>query len=174
LSLNLTEHDLVRRAAAGDAEALTRLVDEQAPHLFKIAYAMTGRVVDAEDLVQETLLAAIAALGSFRGGSKLRTWLVGIMIRQAALVRRKARSAPEVSREPGGFAAGVDAKMDVASALGQLSPEHREVLVLRELEGLSYDEMAAVLNIPRGTVESRLHRARQELKIELRDYQEES
>ena len=84
------DRELIRRAVAGDAEAMHRLTDAHAPHLFKIAYALTGRVVDAEDLVQETLLAAIGALNRFEGRSSIRTWLVGIMVRQAGYNRRKS------------------------------------------------------------------------------------
>jgi RNA polymerase sigma-70 factor (ECF subfamily) len=70
----------------------------------------------------------------------------------------------------GGPTAGVDASIDVDAAMQRLSPEHRQVLVLREFEQMSYDEIAEVLGVPRGTVESRLHRARSEMKEKLKAY----
>jgi RNA polymerase sigma-70 factor, ECF subfamily len=172
--LDGNEQDLIRRAKAGDSKALHELTDLHAQHLFGVAYHLTGRVPDAEDLVQETLMAAIGALRRFDGRAKFSTWLIGILIRQAALARRKKRR-PEVPAEQEVRATAsekADRRMDVAAALATLSEEHREVVVLREFEAMSYDEIAAVLGVPRGTVESRLHRARQELRTVLQDYQE--
>ena len=77
-----------------------------------------------------------------------------------------------INAEPSieGTAAGVDARIDLHAALWRLSPEHREILALREFEGMAYEEMAEVLGVPRGTVESRLHRARGELRERLKEY----
>ena len=114
----------------------------------------------------------------------MRTWLVGILARQAARcvrgrVRRRAlpldalgegsdEGRPEIQTpSPSGR---LDARMDLVDMLATLSPEHREVIVLRELEGMSYDDMAGVLGVPRGTVESRLFRARGRLRERWRDY----
>ena len=145
------EPDLIRRAARGEPDALHELTDAHARHLFNVAYALTGRVPDAEDLVQETLVVAIGSLKRFAGRSSFRTWLVGILARQAAYARRRSRRGSPRSvdgvAEPETMSgeAGADAKMDVASALAGLSDEHREVLVLRELEGMSYEEIAEAL-----------------------------
>jgi RNA polymerase sigma-70 factor (ECF subfamily) len=172
--LDGSEQDLIRRAKAGDSKALHELTDLHAPHLFRVAYRLTGRVADSEDLVQETLMAAIGSLRRFDGRSKFSTWLIGILVRQAALARRKKRR-PEIAagqEVTAGAAEKSDRKMDVAAALAELSDEHREVVVLREYEAMTYDEIAEALGVPRGTVESRLHRARQELRTVLQDYQE--
>lgn len=172
------EKELIRRAAQGEARALHQLVEEHARHLFGTACAMMGRTADAEDVVQETLLAAVRGIGKFDGRSSLRTWLVAILIRQAALWRRRRgrpmgqldELAPPPAPSPPRHTAAADAQMDVGQMLQTLSPEHREVLVLREYEGMSYEEIAASLGLPRGTVESRLHRARQQLRSRLSGY----
>ena len=78
--------------------------------------------------------------------------------------------AGSVIKGPGSEGHGLDQKMDVQTMLATLSEEHRNILVLRELQGLSYDEIAEALSIPRGTVESRLHRARQQLKQKFSGY----
>jgi RNA polymerase sigma-70 factor (ECF subfamily) len=126
-------------------------------------------------LVQETLIAAIDEGRSFRGASSVRTWLVRILVNRAAMARRsKSRrhrhtEASAVARETTSTA-GADAKLDLSAMLETLSPEHRDVIVLRELQGLSYEEIAAALGLPRGTVESRLHRAREALRKRFEGY----
>ncbi len=175
-----SDSDLVGRGVHGDARALHALVDRYARYLFRVAYSLTGHVADAEDLVQETFLACFAGLARFEGRSTFRTWLVSILSRQAAELRRRQgvrRTASlaatgelvaPAEREPG--RGGADLRLDLGEALGHLSPEHREVLVLREYGGLSYQEIADALALPRGTVESRLHRARLELRQRMREY----
>lgn len=174
-----SESALIRRAQAGEEEAFHRLVDEHAQHLFGLAYGMLGRVTDAEDVVQETFLATFQGLRRFEGRSSLRTWMAGILTRQVALWHRKRRSgslriggtADEVlagMSAPG--SADADARLDVVATMKLLSPEYREVLLLREYEGMSYEQIASALDIPRGTVESRLYRARQELRQRLTGY----
>jgi RNA polymerase sigma-70 factor (ECF subfamily) len=169
--------DLVRR---GDHAAFRTLLDRHARYLYGVAHAMSGNDADAEDLVQETLVAALSA--KFRGQSSVRTWLVGILSNRAAMWRRsrgrrEKRVVPRgdaLENAPGAAtrssAPGVDAKTDLSTMLESLTPEHRQVIVLRELEGLSYEEMAAALKIPRGTVESRLFRAREELRKKFEGY----
>lgn len=153
-------------AAAGGFEGL---VDRYAQELYGLAYSMLGNGADAEDALQETFLAAFRGLGRFEGRSSLRTWLTGILVRQVALVRRRGGRRAAAPVVPGdaavcGGEAGVAAKHDAAALLAALSPEHRDVLVLREMRGMSYKEISEVLGVPRGTVESRLHRARAALR----------
>lgn len=163
------EVERLRQVARGSRSAFDKLVQEHAGYLFGLAHALSGSHADAEDLVQETLMATLA--GRFRGESSLRTWLVGILVRQAAMLRRSllrriGRPAEAELPEPAMAdpTAAVDARLDLTTLLRRLSPEHREVIVLRELEGMTYAEIAIALGVPRGTVESRLHRARAELR----------
>lgn len=167
--------DLIRRAARGDAEAFHTLVDAHAQHLYAVACKWVRSGADAEDLVQETLLAALQGLRHFEGRSSFRTWLVVILNRQAALYLRrgsirKTVALPENENvaTPSDERAQAEARMDLGTLLEHLAPEFREVLVLREIEGLSYDEIATALNVPRGTVESRLFRAREQLRAALK------
>ncbi len=144
--------------------------------MFGLAYSLLSNASDAEDVVQETFVGAFKNLAGFEERSSVKTWLSRILVNQAARFRRdharpkseKIDSASEVSgRSP---IAGVDARLDLLAKLDLLSAEHREVLVLREIEQMSYEEIAQVVGVPRGTVESRLHRARGELKAKLKGY----
>ncbi len=168
--MNLNEITLVRRAAHGDAQAFHTLVDMHARHLYAVACQWVKPGADAEDLVQETLLAALQGLKYFEGRASFRTWLVVILTRQAALWHRrgKIRQTVELSgNELADMAGGqtqTEARIDLSAMMRKINPEYRQVLVLRELEGLSYDEIAEALKVPRGTVESRLHRAREQLR----------
>jgi RNA polymerase sigma-70 factor, ECF subfamily len=148
-------------------------------------------------LVQETLIAALSS--TFRGESAVRTWLVGILVRRAGMLHRTRKRHAKAMTLLGnqqqvergihagtssggaatgmrmaateGSAGGTDAKLDLSVMLDRLSPEHRQVIVLRELEGMTYEQIAATLDVPRGTVESRLHRAREELRKRFKGYQ---
>ena len=165
-----SDDNLMAGIARGDDSAFRQIVRLHGRYLFGIARTLTRDSAEAEDAVQETLTALLTA--KFRGESSLRTFLVSLLVRQCALIRRKRRGwaknflrlvrppEPEQANEE----AGIDAKLDLAGLLERLSPEHREVLVMRELQGMSYDEIAQVLTVPRGTIESRLHRARGALK----------
>ncbi|MCY2931841.1 MAG: sigma-70 family RNA polymerase sigma factor [Planctomycetota bacterium] len=174
------DNELVAKALRGEGKAFHELVDRHAAGLMRLAGALVGNRADAEDVVQETFAGAFAGLAGYRGEASVKTWLTRIAVRQAAACLRKRQRRGELARgqakterglreAPGGQAAA-DARMDVMAAMDELSPEHREVLVLRELEGLSYDEMAAALALPRGTVESRLFRARRAMQELLKDY----
>jgi RNA polymerase sigma-70 factor (ECF subfamily) len=145
-----------------------------------------GNATDAEDVLQEALLGAFRRLGAFEGRSSVKTWLVRILLNHASKFRRSRRirrtsSLPDEIGPDDGHASGLDtgspaaiveSRIDLDAMLAVLSPEHREVIVLRELQQMSYEEIATALKIPRGTVESRLHRARQELRRRYAGYLE--
>jgi len=161
--------EFLRRLRSNDQAAFHELVDQFSQQLFRVAYSIGGNAADAEDVVQETFTAAFAGIGRFRGESSLKTWLMQILVRQSARLQRsrgrRLTIGIEKSDEPvHDPASATESRLDVIEMLQKLSPEHREVIVLRELQSMSYEEMAETLKIPRGTVESRLHRARQELR----------
>lgn len=172
------EEQIIRRAKHGDLRAFHELIEAHGQYAYRVAYGLLGSAADAEDAVQETFLAAFKSIGRFESRSSFRTWLIGILSRQASLVRRKrprmrvVRDDDEerTSRE----STASDAQMDIAEMLQQLPDEQRQVLVLRELQHLSYDEIATALGIPKGTVESRLYRARAQLKLRLSGYEDGS
>jgi RNA polymerase sigma-70 factor, ECF subfamily len=173
--------DLLRRAGAGNGQAFHQLVDKHADRLYRVAMSLVGNVADAEDVLQEALAGAFRSAKKFEGRSSVQSWLTRIVVTQAARFWRSRSGARggkrDVSLEvdvdqpsSAGGTAAVDAKLDLNAALLQLSTEHREVLVLREIDGMAYEQMADVLGVPRGTIESRLFRARAELKKKLKGY----
>jgi len=174
------DNALVKRAAAGDGKAFHQLIDRHSQRLFRLAASLVGNATDAEDVLQETLAGAYRGLGKYEARASFKTWLTRILVTQAAKWRRdRARRGASTSSGQAGMAEDVavadgaaasERRMDVQAALKRLSAEHREVLVLREFEQMSYEEIADVLDVPRGTVESRLFRARQELKEKLKAY----
>lgn len=178
--------ELVHRARRGDHNAFHDLVDRHSPWIYRLAVSMVTSREDAEDLVQETFLAASRGLATFEHRSSVQTWLRRILLNHVSKLYRSRKlrrhlslddansAAVDPGNQPGlqtGSPAGaVEGKLDVEAMLDTLSPEHREVIVLREIEGLAYEEIAALLKVPRGTVESRLHRARQQLKDKFAGY----
>jgi RNA polymerase sigma-70 factor (ECF subfamily) len=171
--------ELLRRIEGGDEAAFRTLTERHGRYLYGVAHALVGNHSDAEDVVQETFIAVLN--GGFRAESSVRTWLVRILIKRAGMLRRswfrKGRRTEPLEANPhvashsaASETAGAEAKLDLTTMLQSLSSEHRAVIVLRELEQMSYAEMAAALGVPRGTVESRLHRAREELRRKFKGY----
>ena len=171
--------ELLRQIGRGEQSALVALLDRHGSYLYGFARSLASNPADVDDLVQETLLGLLKS--RFRGESSVRTWLVRILINQAAMLRRTrtrrggdakevAADEQRIESDSPPIADGVAAKIDLTAMLDALSPEHRAVIVLRELEGMSYEEMARALDVPRGTVESRLHRAREELRRRFKGY----
>lgn len=179
--------ELIKRLRKGDSSAFHQLVDRFGRRLYGLAFSLLGNAQDAEDVVQETLSGAYRGIGSFRENAALWTWLVRILVRQAARSRRSlsARSQrlrigspiDELERDgqlkpdAGSFAKTSDARIDVSAAIMKLSEDQREMIVLREYEQMSYEEISQVLGIPLGTVESRLYRTRLELRRLLTSYE---
>lgn len=172
------DDQLLYRSQSGDQQAFAELVERHGAYLFGVAHALVASDHDAEDAVQECLLASLKA--KYDARAAVRTWLVGILVRQAALIRRKRKRWLRVFHpsevagrldvaDAGSATDAVDAKMDLTVLLSRLTPEYREVIVLRELEQMSYDEIAKVLSLPQGTVESRLFRARAALRQMVKD-----
>ena len=149
--------------------------------IYGVALRMMGNWPEAEEVAQETFLRAHRALPEFRGDSRLSTWLYAIASRlclnrlasgEGRIARRRASEeiADLVWDEPGGNLERDERVAAVHKALAELPEERRAVVVLRDFEGLSYDEIAAVLGLELGTVRSRLHRARLDLKEKLERY----
>ena len=179
--MELTDLELVRQAAQGDSAAFHVLVDRHASELMRLAASLSARRADAEDVVQETFIGAYQGLRRFDGRASVKTWLKRILVRQAARAWNKSKRGRSMvaietvdiippRREERSATAMVNGRIDVRAVIETLAVEHREVIVMREFEQMSYSEIAEVLQVPIGTVESRLHRARAELKIKLGDY----
>jgi RNA polymerase sigma-70 factor, ECF subfamily len=163
------EHDdaeLVRRAQLGSAPAFEALVVRYGARLHRYLRVELGHESDAHDALQESLTAAWRGLPSLRRADRFWPWLVGIASHKAADIhRRRGRSVepePEVSHEDG------DLLLETKEALSALPAQHREVLLLRYLLGLTEEEAAAALGVRVGTIKSRCSRARRALLTELR------
>ncbi|MEV7618238.1 RNA polymerase sigma factor [Streptomyces sp. NPDC089799] len=149
---------LARAARSGDTLALHGLLDHLTPYVARICDPIA--LADGPDAAQEALLAVFRSLRSLKDPQALYGWVRAIAVREAVRVaRRAAREGPaELADVPGRGDPQLAA--DIADVLARLSPEHRAVLVLRDVEGLDEEAAAAVLRIPAGTAKSRLHRAR--------------
>ncbi len=175
---NTPDPALLAAARAGDRAALSTLLEQVTPRILRFTSRMCGDGEDARDVAQETLLAAARSLPDFRGASSLSTWLFTIARSFCIKRRRKSRFAPErvvsgaaadeeVARrvsDPGASPEEELARRQVGRALdgaiAALEPKYREVLLLRDVEGLSAPEVASLLGLTVEAVKSRLHRAR--------------
>jgi len=179
-----TDQELVRRVQQGDSAAFGELVTRYQDRIYTVCLRQLGDRTLAEEVAQDVFLSAFRAMGNFRGDAKLSTWLFRIAINQCKnqklYHRRRARGRheplegePHPDRPVREFAhpdrgpdAGVhrtEAERLVAEALEELEPDYRAIVVLRDVEDLAYDEIADALGIAKGTVKSRLHRARAQL-----------
>jgi RNA polymerase sigma-70 factor (ECF subfamily) len=181
------------RAPSYTAEELARydgIVQRYARHVYNIAYRMTGNEADARDLSQEAFLRVYRALRRVQPGAPLESWLYRIvsnlhidLLRRRPRARLESLDAPidtprgEMAREFPDIAANPEAVFErehidgaIQEALGLLSPDLRMVIILSDIEGFAYEEIASILRVPLGTVKSRLHRARQVLQQRLRPY----
>ena len=175
------EAGLLRAAQAGDQGAFTELVRRYERAVYRVAYALSRNASDADDLAQETFVRAYQAIGRFRVGEPLFPWLARIATNQAISLFRRRKRRPETPIEPlieAGQQWGVEddpaqsveedeRRRHLEAAFGELTPEHQAVLALRVIEEQTYEEIAATLQVPVGTVMSRLSRARSELKARL-------
>jgi RNA polymerase sigma-70 factor (ECF subfamily) len=172
-----SERELVLLAQNGDREAFSELVCLHAGGVRNVIYRMCGDVQVAEDAAQETFLRAWLHFGSFRPQASLRSWLYRIGLNAATdVLRQQRRVAPEELEDlplrdphpdPEGFVSQEEQAALVQKAVLSLPDASRAVLVLREYEGLSYQEIADALDIPIGTVMSRLSYGRKLLKEKL-------
>jgi RNA polymerase sigma-70 factor (ECF subfamily) len=175
----LLEKFFVRRLQKGEARAFRELVNRHQDRVFSLALRMLGDSQEAEDVSQEVFISAHRHLPRFRGDCRLSTWLYRItrnhcLNRLKYLGRRETESPREGAFEasqaemelvapperPDKALLGAEERVHVHSALRQLSPEHRLLVVLRDIEGLSYEEIGRIADVPGGTIKSRLHRAR--------------
>lgn len=187
---------LIARAQQGDVAAFRQLVERHQRRAFAIALALVRDENDARELVQDAFLRVFKGLQSFQGGSSFFTWLYRIITNLSIdLIRKPGRQLadidetrfdgedaqeadfPLLSRVDGSDPVDVVRRSEIAqrlqTALDALPPYHRGVIVMREIEGLSYEEMAQAMGVSKGTIMSRLFHARQKLQKALSDCYEE-
>lgn len=183
----MEEHTLIQRASQGDEQAFTQLVERYQNQVYRQALRMLNHPEDAADVTQEVFLKAWRNLPAFRRDSSLSTWLYRLTDHAAIdLLRRERKRQGDASLDdaaqelaaqipcpaptPEQAAERQELRRAVTQGLAQLPLEQRRVLVLRELQGLSYEEMAGLLSLPLGTVKSRVARARLALAKLLGDH----
>ena len=172
------DDELLAEARKGDAEALEALLVRYQPHLYRFGLRMCGNVDDASDVTQESLMAMARSVRDFRGDASVASWLYTIIRRLCIRKRRRSKFAPaheesldapgsavvqrlaDPSPGPEQAAAGREIEAALTIAIDHLDPGQREVLLLRDVEGLSAPEVAKVLGLGLEAVKSRLHRAR--------------
>jgi RNA polymerase sigma-70 factor (ECF subfamily) len=175
----------------GEPAAFEVLVRRHQKRMFNIAYRMTGNYEDAGDVVQEAFLSAYRTIKHFRGEAMFSTWLYGIVVNHARNRMRQAGSRAyhepvSIDDPPAGGEGGPafdppsretpaldvlvrkETQEKVQGCINGLEKEHREIIVLRDIQGFSYEEITGMLGIPDGTVKSRLSRARNALKESLK------
>ena len=180
------ESALVARLRAGDEKAYAELVRAHGGRLLAVARRMLHHEEDARDAVQEAFLSAFRAIDGFEGGARLSTWLHRIVVNAALMRLRTRRRKPEGSIEdllpgfledghiahpaepwrelPEDEVGGAELRRLVLAKIHELPESHRNVLLLRDIEGLDTEEAARALGIAPGAVKTRLHRARQALR----------
>jgi RNA polymerase sigma-70 factor (ECF subfamily) len=182
-----SDPELIAETLAGNQAAFGQLVTKYQERLYHTAVHLLGSPEDALDVVQDTFVQAFVKLESFRGSSAFYTWLYRIAINQSIGLRRRRKPMASVDRtrettgeEPLDTIVGPDRRLlqqeraeQLHEALAALSEEHRAILVLREMEGCDYEAIGEILELPVGTVRSRLHRARMQLKELLKTVMQE-
>ena len=180
--MNPDDRRLIAEALAGRTASFGELVLRYQERLYHVANRIMANPDDALDVVQDTFVNAYQSLGSFKGDAEFFTWLYRIAFNTAISAKRRKRSAISLDSAGGNGEVGIDpedraaeaapyASMErtedervLALAVAKLSPEHRTVLLMKDIDGLKYEDIAEVMRVPIGTVRSRLHRARLELR----------
>ena len=176
------EKNLVEKSAKGDIDAFETLIQSHQKKVYNIALRMTKNPEDAQELSQDTFVRAFIAIKKFRGDSSFATWLYRITMNVCTDFLRKRNKAVVVSIEqsvyenqqtmqladnepgPDEISEKNQLKKLVREAMDLLPPEHRQVLILRDLLDMTYKDIAHTLNINEGTIKSRINRARESLK----------
>ena len=183
------DEQMVERALSGDPEAFGEIVRRWERRIFALAFGMLGREEDARDATQETFLAAFRNLRGFRGEAKVSSWLHRIAVNQCITRQRRAKVRPETGLEdeaeknagvfalpldvsPARTAEKIERSMAVRRAVGALPPDLRQVVVMKEFEELTFQQISEALELPLSTVKSRLYTALRQLQMRLQKFGE--
>lgn len=186
-----SEARFLERLRAHDERAFNELVEAYEQRVFRLVHRMLGRRDEAEDMAQEVFVQVFKAVATFRGDSKLSTWIYRIAVNlcknrikyltrrhegaqqelepvaeRAPLSQAKGVTFGDVAR-PDHMVEGLQVELIVKRCIAEIEPDFREVLVLRDVEDLSYEEIAEITGLADGTVKSRIHRARAMLKTKV-------
>ena len=170
------DQEIIRRCVGGEKEAFNTLVTKYGKRVFNLSYRLVGNRETAEDLAQDIFLRAYEKLAKFRGKSSFYTWLyrVGVNLWKSKYagsrtflgfsLSEETNQLQDPSPSPQEKVMKNEEREIVQEAIGQLSPVYRVVIVLRDMEGKNYKEIAKILNVPQGTVKSRIARSRENLR----------
>lgn len=174
------DRQLIATCLGGHRDAFGELVSRYQARLYNAAIRLVDNPEDAADVVQDAFLNAYQSLHTFKGDAEFFTWLYRIAFNTAISQKRKKRATisldsvgpdggidpddPSEYIKPGAALERSEEETELQNAMTRLSQEHREVLVLKDIEGMKYEEIAEILGVPIGTIRSRLHRARLELR----------
>ena len=188
--MSLRERRLIRRLRDRDERAFREVVEQYQDKVYNLTYRMLGDRNEAEDLAQEVFITVFKSIDSFRGDAKFSTWLYRVAANHCKnrikyLARRHDRDQSEYDEQierraaagavtgpatmprPDARLEGLEREQLLQAAIAELDDDHRLLVVLRDIEELSYDEICAITELPEGTVKSRLHRARLALRKKL-------
>ncbi len=183
MAAGVEENELIARCQNGDLEAVAQLVERYQRYVYRLAYTLTGNAADADDLAQDAFINILKGIGNFKGRSSLTSWIYVVVLNTFRDSKRKASRRPTTSLEdqPGGPEAQPTSAIweqgdtllrkelaDVLQkALVNVPEDFRAVVVLYDILGYSYEEIAQMLDLPMGTVKSRLHRGRAQMRAQL-------
>jgi RNA polymerase sigma-70 factor (ECF subfamily) len=183
VSEGISDQECVRRLQRGESEIFEVLVRRYQKTIFNVVYRVLGDYQEAAEISQEVFLSVYRAVGQFRGDASFSTWLYRIALNHASTRRKSMASwqkqtvpidvvdpVSDQRLEPGQAMEQKERQQRVQKALNSLEPHDAMIILLRDLQGVPYEELAQILDIPLGTVKSRLHRARQALKLQLAPY----
>ncbi|MCC5911761.1 MAG: sigma-70 family RNA polymerase sigma factor [Clostridiaceae bacterium] len=177
------EKTLIEKSQKGDVESFEILITSYQKTAFNIAYRMLGNFEDANDITQEAFIKVYKSIDKFKGESSFTTWLYAIVNNICLDFLRKKkkikiisidksqgnenyqREIPDETNTPEVLFEKKEVRRTVQDAINQLKDEHRTIIILRDIQGFSYEEIAEILDISTGTVKSRISRARRSLKV---------
>ena len=175
--------ECVRRVQQGDTDSFEILVRRHERTIFNLIYRLLGDYDEAAEVAQEVFLSAYKSIGQFRGDANFSTWLYRIGLNHASSRRKSLNNAQQRhvpfdgteviadrATDPARSFESKEIQQRVQQALNSLAPDDARIILLRDLQDVPYEDVAEMLDIPVGTVKSRLHRARQALKVNLAPY----